>query len=280
MRTKIVCTLGPATEHEDTLRAIIRAGMDVARMNFSHGDYEQHAARINLVRRLAAEENALVAIMGDLQGPKFRIGRLPEGGIDLARESTVVFSDHDEEGAIPFPHSDVLSAMQVRHKLLIDDGAMTLLVTGKPDLTTALCLVVTGGRLTSNKGVSVPGLKIATSSITPKDRADLAFAVKAGVDAIALSFVRRASDVRELRQLITDLGGNQLIVAKIEKPEAIDDLHEIAEASDVLMVARRHADAAKHDRSAGAHPCRGERRGECSARRHRCGDVERGNGGG
>jgi pyruvate kinase len=238
MRTKIVCTLGPATEHEDTLRAIIRAGMDVARMNFSHGDYEQHAARINLVRRLAAEENALVAIMGDLQGPKFRIGRLPEGGIDLARESTVVFSDHDEEGAIPFPHSDVLSAMQVGHKLLIDDGAMTLLVTGKPDLTTALCLVVTGGRLTSNKGVSVPGLKIATSSITPKDRADLAFAVKAGVDAIALSFVRRASDVRELRQLITDLGGNQLIVAKIEKPEAIDDLHEIAEASDVLMVAR------------------------------------------
>lgn len=238
MRTKIVCTLGPATENEDTLRAIIRAGMDVARMNFSHGHYEQHAERINMVRRLALEEKALIAIMGDLQGPKFRIGTLPEGGIQLARESTVIFSDREQEGAIPLPHADVLSALQVGHKLLIDDGAMTLLVTGKPDPTTALCLVVTGGKLTSNKGVSVPGLKIATSSITPKDRADLEFAVKAGVDAIALSFVRSANDVHELRQLINELGGTQLIVSKIEKPEAIADLPAIVEASDALMVAR------------------------------------------
>ncbi len=137
MRTKIVCTLGPATDNEDTLRAIIRAGMDVARMNFSHGTYESHAARIDTVRRLAREENALVTIMGDLQGPKFRVGALPEGGIELARESTITFSDHDEAGAIPFPHGDVLSALQVGQKLLIDDGAMTLLVTGKPDHYTA-----------------------------------------------------------------------------------------------------------------------------------------------
>jgi pyruvate kinase len=238
MRTKIVCTLGPATDNEDTLRAIIRAGMDVARMNFSHGAYEEHTARIDMVRRLAGEENALVAIMGDLQGPKFRVGALPAGGIELARESTVTFSDHEDDGVIPFPHGDVLSALQVGHKLLIDDGAMTLLVTGKPDLTTALCLVVTGGKLTSHKGVSVPGLKIATSSITPKDRADLEFAIKAGVDAIALSFVRSASDVRELRQMIADLGGAQLIVAKLEKPDAVADLPAIADASDVLMVAR------------------------------------------
>jgi pyruvate kinase len=238
MRTKIVCTLGPATDNEDTLRALIRAGMDVARMNFSHGAYEAHTLRIDRVRRLAQEENALVAIMGDLQGPKFRVGTLPAGGIELTRESTVVFSDRAEEDAIPFPHGDVLSALQVGHKLLIDDGAMTLLVTGKPDQYTALCLVVTGGKLTSNKGVSVPSLKIATSSITPKDRADLEFAVKAGVDAIALSFVRSASDVRELRQMINELGGNQLIVAKLEKPEAVADLTAIAEASDVLMVAR------------------------------------------
>ena len=238
MRTKIVCTLGPATDNEDTLRAIIRAGMDVARLNFSHGVHEKHAERIEMVRRLADEERTLVAIMGDLQGPKFRIGILPDDGIELSRESTIVICDHEEEGTIPFPHGDVLSALQVGQKLLIDDGAMTLLVTGKPDHTTALCLVVTGGKLTSNKGVSVPGLNIATSSITPKDRADLEFAVKAGVDAIALSFVRSANDVRELRHLIIDLGGNQLIVSKLEKPEAIADLPAIAEASDVMMVAR------------------------------------------
>lgn len=238
MRTKIVCTLGPATDNEDTLRAIIRAGMDVARMNFSHGSYEEHATRIDLVRRLAAEENALVAVMGDLQGPKFRVGTLPAGGIELVRESTVTFCALEREGAIYFPHGDVMRALQVGHKLLIDDGAMTLLVTGKPDHDTALCLVVTGGKLTSHKGVSVPGLRITTSSITPKDRADLEFAIKAGVDAVALSFVRSASDVRELRQIITDLGGNQLIVAKLEKPEAVADLPAIADASDVLMVAR------------------------------------------
>lgn len=238
MRTKIVCTLGPATDNEDTLRAIIRAGMDVARLNFSHGSYEEHAARIQMVRRLASEENALVAIMGDLQGPKFRVGALPAGGIELARESTVTFCDLEQEGTIYFPHGDVMSALQVGHKLLIDDGAMTLLVTGKPDHDNAHCLVVTGGKLTSHKGVSVPGLKITTSSLTPKDRADLEFAIKAGVDAIALSFVRSASDVRELRQLITDLGGLQLIVAKLEKPEAVTDLPAIADASDVLMVAR------------------------------------------
>ncbi len=238
MRTKIVCTLGPAIDNEDTLRALIRAGMDVARLNFSHGKYEEHQARIERVRRLASEENALVAVMGDLQGPKFRVGTLPAAGIELVRESTVTFCDLEREGTIYFPHGDVMSALQVGHKLLIDDGAMVLLITGKPDLDSATCVVVTGGRLTSHKGVSVPGLKIATSSITPKDRADLEFGIKAGVDAIALSFVRSANDVRELHQLIADLGGAQLIVAKMEKPEAVADLPAIADASDVLMVAR------------------------------------------
>ncbi len=238
MRTKIVCTIGPSSENDDVLRAIVRAGMDVARLNFSHGSHEDHLRRLNAVRRVAAEEKALIAVMGDLQGPKFRIGKIEP--IELARDQSVTISDHAEatSGEIPFPHPDVLMAIQPGQKLLIDDGAIVLLVTRKPDETTAECTVIASGKLTSNKGVSAPGVKIATSSITEKDKADLVFAVQHGVDALALSFVRSAQDVRELRQLIKDAGGNQLIVSKLEKPEAMDDLVNIIHESDVVMVAR------------------------------------------
>ena len=238
MRTKIVCTIGPSSESEDALRAIIRAGMDVARLNFSHGGHEDHARRLAAVRKVAAEEKALVAIMGDLQGPKFRIGKLPDAGVELKRDKTVVISDHATGDEIPFPHAPVLAAIQPGQKLLIDDGAMILLVTRKIDETTVSCTVIAGGTLTSRKGVSTPGVKIATSSITDKDKVDLAFAVENKLDAVALSFVRSANDVRELRQMIKDLGGDQLIVSKLEKPEAIDDLTAIVHESDAVMVAR------------------------------------------
>lgn len=236
MRTKIVCTIGPSSESEEPLRAIIRAGMDVARLNFSHGSHEDHLRRLNAVRQIAQEEKVLVAIMGDLQGPKFRIGKIAP--MQLTREQTLTLSDRAADGVVPFPHTDVLSAVQVGQKLLIDDGAIVLLVTHKPAETTINCVVVSGGPLTSNKGVSVPGLKIATSSITEKDKIDLAFAVQHDLDAVALSFVRSAQDVRELRQMIKALGGDQLIVSKIEKPEAIDDLDGIVQESDAVMVAR------------------------------------------
>lgn len=238
MRTKIICTIGPASESEAVIRAMIRAGMDVARLNFSHGSRADHERRIATVRRIAAEESATVAVMGDLQGPKFRIGRLTDEGIELTRDQEIVLSDHPDGRAIPLPHPDLLAAMQIGQKVLIDDGAMSLVVVRRLNDTRVGCRVVNGGRLTSNKGVSVPGLKIATSPLTPKDRDDVQFALAQGVDALALSFVRSVHDVRELRQLIATYGGDPLIVAKIEKPEAMDDLIHIVQESDAVMVAR------------------------------------------
>ncbi len=238
MRTKIVCTIGPASEDESVIRGMIHAGMSVARLNFSHGSRADHERRIALLRRIAAEVHASVTLMGDLQGPKFRIGRLTEQGIELRRGQPVVLSDHPDGTAIPLPHPDLLSAVQVGQRVLIDDGALSLQVTHRIDETTLACDVLNGGLLTSNKGVSVPGLKIAMSALTPKDRDDVQFAVAQKLDALAMSFVRSANDVHELRRLIHDAGGDQLIVAKIEKPEAMDDLPAIVRASDAVMVAR------------------------------------------
>jgi pyruvate kinase len=238
MRTKIVCTIGPSSDREDVLRAMIRAGMNVARLNFSHGAREDHSRRIAVVRKLAAEEQATIALMGDLQGPKFRIGKLPGEGVELMRDQQVVVSAQATDNAIPFPHGDVLAGLQAGQRVLIDDGALSLLVTRRIDETSVICIVINGGRLTSNKGVSVPGLKIAASSLTPKDRDDVQFAVSQNLDALALSFVRSAHDVRELRQLIREHSGNQLIISKIEKPEAMDDLPAIVRESDAIMVAR------------------------------------------
>ena len=244
MRTKIVCTLGPSTDNEDVLRRIIRAGMDVARLNFSHGKHEDHAQRIQTVRRIAKEEGALVAIMGDLQGPKFRVGNLPAEGVVLAKGDEVILTPDatpNEIAAprhIPFLHLEVISACKPGQKLLIDDGALVLQVLSAPESGRLHCTVLVGGTLTSRKGVSAPGTKIAVSPITLKDDDDVEFAVKQGVDAIALSFVQQASDVQLLRERIRTLGGDQLIVSKIEKPQAIEDLGQIIRCSDVVMVAR------------------------------------------
>ena len=246
MRTKIVCTLGPSTDNEDVLRKIIHAGMDVARLNFSHGTHEDHAKRITQVRRLAEEEGKLIAIMGDLQGPKFRIGQLPDTGIVLTKDQEMILTsgelpESDEKPllpTVPFRHPEVIAACYVGQQLLIDDGAMVLRVIGKPEAHSLRCNVEVGGLLTSRKGVNIPGTKIAVSPITPKDDDDIQFAIEQDVDAIAMSFVQEASDVQALRHRIRDLAGDQIVVVKIEKPQAIEDLAEIIRESDVVMVAR------------------------------------------
>lgn len=162
MRTKIVCTLGPSTDTQPVLREMIRAGMDVARINFSHGTREEHARRIEMVRRLADEEKALVTVMGDLQGPKFRIGEMPAGGISLVRDQVVMFSAHQsfsgsyELTIIPLPHEDLIAILQRGQRVLIDDGALELRVTDAPENGAVLCRVVTGGVLTSRKGWLCP----------------------------------------------------------------------------------------------------------------------------
>jgi pyruvate kinase len=243
LRTKIVCTLGPSTDSDDVLAAIIRSGMTVARLNFSHGTHADHTQRIARVRRVAAALGIPIAVMGDLQGPKFRIGNLPSAGIDLPRGSFVtLFAGHEFDPAhpdrVPFPHAEVLAALSVGRRLLIDDGVIELQVVERIGEHEVRCATVDEGRLLPRKGVSAPGVEVAVSSITDKDCEDLAFAVEQGVQAIALSFVRTAHDVRELRSMIAAHGGSQLIVSKIEKPEALVELDAIIDESDVVMVAR------------------------------------------
>jgi pyruvate kinase len=237
-RTKIICTLGPACDSEDVLRGMIRAGMSVARLNFSHGSQAEHCQRIALLRKVAAEEGANVALMGDLQGPKFRVGRLRDDPIALDRGQRVVLSAKPDERAIPIPHPDVLAAVQIGQRLLLDDGAIMLRAVERLDAAAVACEVVVGGKLSSNKSVTVPGLALTGPTLTPKDHEDVQFAIAQGIDALAVSFVRNAEDVHALRRLARDLGGDPLIVAKIEKPEALSDLPAIVRASDAVMVAR------------------------------------------
>ncbi len=243
LRTKIVCTLGPATDSDIVLTQMIQAGMNVARMNFSHGAHADHLRRIGQVRRISAELGATVIIMGDLQGPKFRIGDLPADGIVLKPgDSLSLFVGHAFDPMrperVPFPHPEIIAALVEGKYLLIDDGTISLEVAEHISEHEVRCIIHDGGRLLSRKGVSAPGVLVSVSSITSKDKVDLAFACAQNIEAIALSFVRTSSDVRELRSLIASHGGTQLIVSKIEKPEALEDLEGIIAESDVIMVAR------------------------------------------
>ena len=253
MRTKIVCTIGPVSENEDVLRAMMHAGMDVARLNMSHGNHDDHARRLTLIRRVAMEEKLLVAVMADLQGPKFRVGDLPGEGVLLLKGATLVLFDPGRASVgavpdaavllIPMPHPELIAATRLGNRVLIDDGALELRVAENPTINSSVrCTVVAGGQLLSRKGVSVPGARVAVSSLTPKDKIDLKWAVEHGVDAVALSFVRAADDIRELRALISvqsaDVANAPYIVAKIEKPEALKDFDNILKVTDIVMVAR------------------------------------------
>src|SRR5512142_2312010 len=200
MRTRIVCTLGPASETDDVIRSLIRAGMDVARLNFSHGDHPTHAARIDNVRRIAREENAVVAILGDLQGPKIRVGDISGGSIDLKRGARFTLTTRPVDGTREMAHVDfpeLPQAVQPGNRILLDDGLIELkaIATNETDVVTE---VITSGALLPHKGVNLPGVSRKISALTDKDRGDLEFAIQQKLDYIALSFVRRADDVNEL----------------------------------------------------------------------------------
>ena len=239
-RTRIVCTLGQASDTDDVVRALIRAGMDVARLNFSHGDQVTHAQRIQRVRRIAQEENALVALLGDLQGPKIRVGSFSGGAIHLAAGAsftlTARLGDGDVNGvSIDFP--DLPQSVKPGQRILLDDGLIELQVTSASG-TDVVTRVISGGDLQPHKGVNLPGVPLKISALTDKDRADLVFAAQHEVDYIALSFVRRPEDVMELKQLLTARGAMIPVIAKIEKLEAIDVIDAILDVSDGVMVAR------------------------------------------
>jgi pyruvate kinase len=222
------------------MRGLVRAGMDVARVNFSHGDHETHAQSIATLRRIAEEEGQMVSVMADLQGPKLRVGEIENGPLELAEGDIVMLTTHPrpgEEGDIPVPHPQLLRELKPGQVVLLDDGNIELAVTGVSDRGLQ-CRVVVGGDLVSCKGVNVPGASLRIPALTEKDRVDAAFALEQGVDFVALSFVRRAADVRELREFLKEEGGSIPIIAKIEKPEALDVFDEILGEADGVMVAR------------------------------------------
>lgn len=241
-RTKIVATIGPASQDMGMLRAMIRAGMNVARINFSHGDHETHARSIANIRHLAEEEGVVVAILADLPGPKLRLGALVQDPLELTAGDHLTLTvrdalDPEQPFVIPIPHPDLLTELNAGDRLLLDDGQLEFVVRGKQgaDVT---CDVVIGGWLSSHKGVSVPDTSLTMSSITEQDRVHLKFALEQGVDYVALSFVRTADDIRELRWLLRHMQGEAAVIAKIEKAEAIANFDTILDQSDGIMVAR------------------------------------------
>ncbi|MCS6843497.1 MAG: pyruvate kinase [Caldilineales bacterium] len=251
LRTKIVCTIGPASRDPQVLARLIAAGMDVARLNFSHGDHAFHAENIHNLRQASAEAGKAVAILVDLQGPKLRVGALPSEGLTLEEKELVLLSPRadavageveQDSGAkvIPVQFQRLAEAVEPGYRILLDDGLLELTVEAvqAPDVR---CRVLVGGVLTSNKGINLPRAALSIPAITEKDKEDLRFALEHQADWIALSFVRRAQEVLDLKQLIQDLspfGRLTPVIAKIEKPEALDNIDEIIAAADGIMVAR------------------------------------------
>ena len=235
-RTKIVGTLGPASSSPEVLRTLIEAGLDVARINFSHGTHEQHAKTIQTVRDVADELGRPVAILGDLQGPRIRIGDLAETIMLIDGADVILVPEtHDmRDGEIPITYDDLAHDVSPGNRILINDGLLELLVT-EVVAPRVHARVVHGGPLKSHKGMNLPGIAVSAPSLTEKDRADLTFAVEHGLDALALSFVRKAEDIIGMRELIPKW---MIIVAKIEKDVALANIEEIMRATDAVMVAR------------------------------------------
>jgi len=234
---KIVATLGPASSNAEMIRALFNAGADVFRFNFSHGSYEDHQARYDIVRAIERETGRPIAVLADLQGPKLRIGRLADGPIWLANGETLRLDVDPTPGTrdrVPLPHPEVFAALKAGVQLLIDDGKMRFEVEESSEYSTTVRVGV-GGQLSERKGVSVVGAVLPLSAITDKDRADLAFALQMGADWIALSFVQRPEDLDELRMLA---GRPVSVMTKLEKPSAVERLDEIVARSDAVMVAR------------------------------------------
>ncbi len=244
-KAKIVATIGPASEDETVLEKLIRAGMDVARMNFSHGTHEEHAQRIVTIRKVSEQLGIPVGILQDLQGPKIRVGELP-APLQLSNGEMVSLyatgtEPPDETGKqIPVDFRQLFDSVRTSDRLLLDDGRLTLeVVSVKERALTAR--VIVGGPLTSHKGINLPGVRLRIPGFTEKDEADLAFGIAQNVDAVAISFVRTADDVKQVRyamERFTNGRRQPLLIAKLEKPEAIDNLDAILENVDGVMVAR------------------------------------------
>ncbi len=239
-RTKIVATVGPASESEEKLLALMEAGADVFRLNFSHGDQENKSLLIRRIRDLSRRRRQAVAILGDLQGPKIRTGLMKDGALSLNAGQEVVITTREVLGeglTIPTAYRELPEDVEAGDRILLDDGLLELEVLNVAG-TEVTCRVKVGGVLKDRKGINLPGVKVSAPAMTEKDREDLLFCIREGVDYLALSFVRRADDVLELKNLLLREKTGIHVIAKIEKPEAVADFDAILEVSDGIMVAR------------------------------------------
>ena len=239
-KTKIICTIGPASNAPEILRRLIESGMSVARLNFSHGTHEEHRHMIDTIRALSEELKTPVAILQDLCGPKIRVGEVPEPGVRIEPGQTFFLTSRDVTGTaerVSVSYPDLHKEVQPGDAILLADGMMELVV--KETLSDEIrCEVITGGILTSHKGINLPTGTVKVKALTDKDRLDLAFGLENDVDYVALSFVRRAEDIRELKAIIAEAGKDTPVIAKIEKHEAITNMDEIMAVCDGIMVAR------------------------------------------
>ncbi len=239
-RTKIVATLGPASSDEKTLERMIEAGLDVVRMNFSHGTATEHKQRVELVRELAQRAGRAVGVLVDLQGPKIRIGRFEEGSIALrGGEEFVLDADRDvgDAGGVGLDYKNLPKDVHKGDTLLLDDGRIVLAVSGVRG-SRIRTVVEQGGVLSNNKGINRRGGGLTAPALTEKDMRDIKTAAELNADFLGVSFPRSGDDIRWARDLMQKAGGNSMIVAKIERAEAITALEEILDASDAIMVAR------------------------------------------
>ncbi|WP_086801615.1 pyruvate kinase [Streptomyces caniscabiei] len=240
-RAKIVCTLGPATDSYDQITALVEAGMDIARFNLSHGGHAEHDERYRHVRKAADETGRSVGTLADLQGPKIRLGRFTEGPVLLERDDT--FTLTVEEGATGdsegcgTTYAGLAADVTPGEQILVDDGKVTLEVTAVdgPRIHTR---VVEGGMISDHKGLNLPGVAVSVPALSPKDEEDLRWALRTGFDVIALSFVRSGRDIERVHQIMDEEGRRLPVIAKIEKPQAVDNIEEIVAAFDGVMIAR------------------------------------------
>jgi len=239
-KTKIIATIGPASDSPEVIKKFIQAGVEVFRLNFSHGDQEYHANVFNLIREISNSLKKPVAILQDLQGPKLRVGILAQEGITLLKGDEVLLKlteKSDDPKVIPIKEKELIDALRPNASVMLADGLIELKVVEKRE-NEVLCKVVNGGKLESKKGINVPNITINIPSVTSKDIDDIMFGIKLGVDFIAVSFVRKAADVLQVKNILEASRVNIPVIAKIEKHEAVENIDDIVLASDGVMVAR------------------------------------------
>ena len=239
-RAKIVCTIGPAVESVEKIAELVDAGMNMARLNLSHGDHTEHQSRLEMVRTAAKKANKPVAVLVDLQGPKIRLARFAAGPHELARGDTFTITTDDVDGTkerVGTTYKGLPGDCKTGDYILIDDGKVTVQVT-KVSGNDVITTVIQPGQVSNNKGLNLPGVAVSVPALSEKDKADLRWGLKAGADFIALSFVRSAADLKDVHAIMDEVGVRIPVIAKIEKPQAVENLQEIVDAFDGIMVAR------------------------------------------